>query len=108
MIKTTVVGSYPMLDWLAANPSAQAVEDATMVVLKTQELAGIDLIADGELYRFDINHPETNGMIEYFVRPLGNVRSEVTRSDVKEFAKLKGMSFRSRPAAVVEGAIHEG
>ena len=108
MIKTTVVGSYPMIDWLAANPSSQAVEDATMVVLKTQELAGIDLIADGELYRFDINHPETNGMIEYFVRPLGNVRSEVTRSDVEEFAKLKGMSFRSRPAAVVEGAIHEG
>ena len=108
MIKTTVVGSYPMLDWLAASPSAQAVEDATMVVLKTQELAGIDLIADGELYRFDINHPETNGMIEYFVRPLGNVRSEVTRSDVKEFENLKGMSFRSRPAAVVEGAIHEG
>ena len=97
-----------MIDWLAANPSAQAVEDATMVVLKTQELAGIDLIADGELYRFDINHPETNGMIEYFVRPLGNVRSEVTRSDVEEFAKMKGMSFRSRPAAVVEGAIHEG
>lgn len=108
MIKTTVVGSYPMIDWLAANPSSQAVEDATMVVLKTQELAGIDLIADGELYRFDINHPETNGMIEYFVRPLGNVRSEVTRSDVEEFSKLKGMSFRSRPAAVVEGAIHEG
>jgi len=78
------------------------------VVLKTQELAGIDLVADGELYRFDINHPEINGMIEYFVRPLGNVRSEVTRSDVEAFGKLKGMSFRSRPAAVVEGAVHEG
>ncbi|MEO6289061.1 MAG: hypothetical protein ABIO76_04040, partial [Ginsengibacter sp.] len=74
MIKTTVVGSYPMFDWLAANPCSQAVEDATMVVFKTQELAGIDVIADGELYRFDVNHPETNGMIEYFVRPLGNVR----------------------------------
>ena len=85
MIKTTVVGSYPMFDWLAANPSQQALEDATMVVLKTQELAEIDVIADGELYRFDINHPETNGMIEYFVRPLGNVRSEVTRSDVEAF-----------------------
>jgi 5-methyltetrahydropteroyltriglutamate--homocysteine methyltransferase len=38
-----------MPDWLAANPSAQAVQDATMVVLKTQELAGIDVVADGEL-----------------------------------------------------------
>jgi len=108
MIKTTVVGSYPMFDWLAAFPSQQALEDATMVVLKTQELAEIDLIADGELYRFDINHPETNGMIEYFVKPLGNVRSDVSRSDIAAFAKKKGMGFRVRPAAVVEGALHEG
>ncbi len=108
MIKTTVVGSYPMPDWLAAYPSQQALEDATMVVLKTQELAEIDVIADGELYRFDVNHPETNGMIEYFVRPLGNVRSEVTRSDIAAFGKQKGMGFRVRPAAVVEGSLHEG
>ena len=108
MIKTTVVGSYPMFDWLAAFPSQQALEDATMVVLKTQELAGIDLIADGELYRFDINHPETNEMIEYFVKPLGNVRSDVSRSDIAAFAQKKGMGFRVRPAAVVEGALHEG
>jgi len=108
MIKTTVVGSYPMFDWLAANPGRQALEDATMVVLKTQELAEIDVVADGELYRFDINHPETNGMIEYFVRPLGNVRKEITRSDLKAFGMQKGMGFRVRPAAVVEGAIDEG
>ena len=93
MIKTTVVGSYPMFDWLAAYPSQQALEDATMVVLKTQELAEIDVIADGELYRFDINHPETNGMIEYFVKPLGNVRSEVSRSDIAAFAKTKRHGF---------------
>jgi len=97
-----------MLDWLAAYPSQQALEDATMVVLKTQELAEIDVIADGELYRFDINHPETNGMIEYFVKPLGNVRSDVSRSDIAAFAQKKGMGFRVRPAAVVEGALHEG
>jgi 5-methyltetrahydropteroyltriglutamate--homocysteine methyltransferase len=108
MIKTTVVGSYPMPDWLAAHPSAQALTDATMVVLKTQELANIDVIADGELYRFDVNHPDTNGMIEYFAQPLGNVRTEITRSDVDAFIKQKGMGFRKRPAAVVEGAINEG
>ena len=47
-------------------------------------------------------------MIEYFVRPLGNVRSDITRSDVEKFGRQKGMGFRVRPAAVVEGAIHEG
>jgi 5-methyltetrahydropteroyltriglutamate--homocysteine methyltransferase len=97
-----------MLDWLQANPSRQALDDATMVVFKTQELAEVDVIADGELYRFDINHPETNGMIEYFIRPLGNVRSEITRSDIEDFAKQKGMGFRVHPAGVVEGALHEG
>ncbi len=108
MIKTTVVGSYPMIDWLVRAPSRQALHDATAVVLKTQELAGLDVVADGELYRFDVNHPETNGMIDYFVRPLDNVRSTVTRADVQAFQRQQGMGFRKQPAAVVEGPIGPG
>lgn len=108
MIKTTVVGSYPMLDWLAALPSEQALTDATAVVLKTQELAGLDLIADGELYRFDVNHPQTNGMIDYFVRKIGGIRTELGRHDVQEFQDLQGMGFRKRPAGVVEEDLTEG
>ncbi len=46
--------------------------DATRVVFDTQHQAGIDLPTDGELYRFDSNHPHTNGMIEYFVQPMSN------------------------------------
>ena len=107
-IKTTVVGSYPIIDWLVSSPSEQALIDATATVLKTQELAGIDVIADGELYRFDINHPETNGMIEYFVCSLEGVRASVTRTDVKHFQEKRGMGFRTRPAAVVEGPLGEG
>src|SRR5688500_8230798 len=68
-VQTTVVGSYPIPDWLPALPSEQALKDATAVVFHTQEQAGIDLAADGELYRFDVTHPDTNGMIEYFIRP---------------------------------------
>ena len=82
-IRTTVVGSYPVPDWLVAAPSEQALIDATRVVIATQEQAGVDVVCDGELYRFDVNHPETNGMIEYFVRPMQGVRHEhdVRRSD---------------------------
>src|SRR6266581_6459065 len=87
-ILTTVVGSYPIPDWLAAFPSQQALIDATKVAFKTQELAGIDVVADGELYRFDINHPDTNGMIDYFVRPLGGVRWQTGLSDLEEFSRL--------------------
>src|ERR1044071_4478125 len=79
-IKTTVVGSYPFPDWLGALPSEQAVIDATRVVLHTQEQAGIDLVCDGELYRFDVNHPETNGMIEYFVKPMAGARAPTSSS----------------------------
>jgi len=107
-ILTTVVGSYPVPDWLAALPSEQALVDATSVVFKIQELAGIDVVADGELYRFDINHPDTNGMIDYFVRPLGGVRAAIGLADADAFAKITGMQFRARPAGVVEGPITAG
>jgi len=107
-IRTTVVGSYPIIDWLVASPSRQALQDATAVVLKTQELAGIDVVADGELYRFDVNHPETNGMIDYFVRPLANVDRRVGRAEARAFQKQKGMGFRTQPAAVVKGPIGPG
>src|SRR3954468_22904811 len=107
-IRTTVVGSYPVPDWLVALPSQQSLIDATRVVFKIQEMAGIDVVADGELYRFDINHPDTNGMIEYFIRPMSGIRSSISRADIQEFSKLEGMGFRSEPAGVVEGPIDEG
>jgi 5-methyltetrahydropteroyltriglutamate--homocysteine methyltransferase len=107
-IRTTTVGSYPVPDWLAALPSQQAVMDATRVVVDTQRQLGIDLPTDGELYRFDINHPDTNGMIEYFIRPMGGIRSEIGRSDWKAFSEQAGMGFRSKPAGVVEGPLGEG
>jgi 5-methyltetrahydropteroyltriglutamate--homocysteine methyltransferase len=107
-IRTTVVGSYPVPDWLAALPSQQALVDATRVVFKTQEMAGIDVIADGELYRFDINHPDTNGMIDYFVKPMSGVRPSATRQEMEESSRLPGMQFRSSIAGVVEGPVGEG
>ena len=55
---TTVVGSYPIPMWLAAARTQSALTDAIMVVLKTQELAGIDVISDGELSGYAINPPK--------------------------------------------------
>ncbi len=107
-IQTTTVGSYSPIDWLAALPSEQAVIDATSVVISTQKNAGIDLPTDGELYRFDPNHPDTNGMIEYFVSRLGGIRSQVGRSDGIAFRAKQEMSFRRKPAAVVVDEIGEG
>jgi 5-methyltetrahydropteroyltriglutamate--homocysteine methyltransferase len=107
-ILTTVVGSYPIPEWLAANPTEQGLMDATRVVLNTQEKAGIDVVCDGELYRFDINHPETNGMIEYFIRPMGGIRSEVTFDELIAYRSQPGMGFRRRPPGIVDSAITSG
>lgn len=107
-ILTTTVGSYPVPDWFAAYPTEQARVDATRVVFDTQRQAGIDLPTEGELYRFDLNHPDTNGMIDYFVGPLGGVRTRMGRRDWEEFSRLSQMGFRRKPAAVVVDELSEG
>jgi 5-methyltetrahydropteroyltriglutamate--homocysteine methyltransferase len=107
-IRTTTVGSYPVPDWLAALPSESALLDATRVVFDLQRQAGIDLPTDGELYRFDVNHPDTNGMIDYFVRPMAGTRADLGRSQREQFAARQTMQFRAKPAAVVAGPLGEG
>src|SRR5688500_7634587 len=107
-IQTTVVDSYPIPDWLAAAPSEQALGDGARVVLHTQEAAGMDLVCDGELYRFDINHPETNGMIEYFVKPMAGMRTAIRFDELIAYREQRGMSFRTRPPGVVEGPLGSG
>ena len=107
-ILTTTVGSYPLPAWLAALPSEQARLDATRVVFDIQRQARIDLPTDGELYRFDVNHPDTNGMIEYFIRPMAGIRGQVGRTDQEAFARQAAMRFRRKPAGVVEGPLGEG
>jgi 5-methyltetrahydropteroyltriglutamate--homocysteine methyltransferase len=107
-IQTTVVGSYPVPRWLIGDASRGTLRDAILVVLKTQELCGIDVVADGELNRFDASHPETNGMIDYFVTQMEGVRSRYSITDIAKFREDAGMTFRSQPAGIVTGAIGEG
>lgn len=106
--RTTVVGSYPVPEWLKAIPSEPNLRDAITTVIATQELAGIDVVTDGELSRFDVNHPETNGMIESFITPLDGVYTDFTREELEGFRRQEGMQFRTRPAGVVRHAVGEG
>jgi len=107
-IKTTVVGSYPVPDWLVASPSEQALLDATRVVIGIQERVGVDLVCDGELYRFDIDHPETNGMIEYFVRPMDGITQRFSFDDLIAWRSDSDMKFRTRPPGTVVGPLGHG
>ena len=103
-IQTTVVGSYPVPDWLGTAPSEDRIIDATRVILHTQENLGIDLVCDGEVYRYDLGHPETNGMIEYFLRPMAGIRNSFTFDELVRF-ETDQMGWRKEPAGVVEGPI---
>jgi 5-methyltetrahydropteroyltriglutamate--homocysteine methyltransferase len=107
-IKTTVVGSYPVPSWLVGNTSRLVLRDAVMVVLKTQELAGLDLIADGELSRFDPGHPETNGMIDYFVGQMEGIRTRFSLAELQHFYHDRGLAYRSLPAGLVVGKVEAG
>lgn len=107
-ILTTTVGSYPIPSWLAAHPGEEAIIDATRVIFDTQRQAGIDLPTDGELYRFDADHPDTNGMIDYFVSRLGGIRTDIGRGDTEAFRMKDEMGFRLKPAGVAAGPITGG
>src|SRR4030067_3159934 len=105
---TTVVGSYPVPGWLRDSPSRSHLRDATLVVVRTQELAGIDVVADGELYRYDLNHPETNGMIDYFVGQMSGIETQLSRADELEFRTQSGMAYRAQPAGGVHAPVGPG
>ncbi len=97
-----------MPQWLLGNTSKLVLRDAIAVVLKTQELAGIDVVADGELNRFDPSHPETNGMIDYFVGQMSGIHTKFSLSDIDAFRNDEQLRYRSVPAGVVESALGEG
>ena len=107
-IRTTVVGSYPVPHWLLGDTSRVTLRDAIMVVLKTQELAGIDVVADGELNRFNPSHPETNGMIDYFVSRMDGVATRFSVSDLDRFRADAGLAYRAEPGGIVMSEICEG
>jgi 5-methyltetrahydropteroyltriglutamate--homocysteine methyltransferase len=107
-IKTTVVGSYPVLPWLVASPSRPVLRDAVMTVLKTQELAGLDLVTDGELMRFDPSNPEANGMVDYFVARMSGIRNSFSPADFDQFRADRASGYRLLTPGVVTGKVGEG
>jgi 5-methyltetrahydropteroyltriglutamate--homocysteine methyltransferase len=47
-------------------------------------------------------------MIEYFVRPMAGMRAAITFDELFAYRSQRGMGFRTRPPAVVDGAIGPG
>src|SRR5690349_18470712 len=102
-IKTTGVGSYPTPRWMVGNSTRMMLRDAMMAVLKTQEMAGLDLLTDGELLRFDPSHPEANGMVDYFVARMDGIRNQFFLSDYDRFRADRAQGYRLSTAGMVVG-----
>jgi 5-methyltetrahydropteroyltriglutamate--homocysteine methyltransferase len=113
ILPTTVVGSYPQPDWLVDRDALkahsvprvrmrdiwrvpepfleQAQDDATILAIRDMEMAGIDIVSDGEIRResysnrfatalegIDIDNPKAlhhaGGYISYLPRVVGKIR----------------------------------
>ena len=86
----------PIPDWLITAPSEQAKLDATRLVFSIQRDCGIDLPADGELYRFDLDHPDSNGMIDYFVKSMSGTSMSIGRKAWMDFAGNQSLQYRKK------------
>lgn len=107
-IKTTVVGSYPIPEWFKSNPSEEALLDALAAVMRAQEDAGIEVVSDGELSRWDAQQQAPVGMVERFVRGMAGVQAEASRTQREAFLAQPGNTYRREPAGVVIGPLGEG
>ncbi|MBV9690124.1 MAG: hypothetical protein JO202_10505 [Ktedonobacteraceae bacterium] len=89
-LTATVVGSYTVPDWypalraavLAGTLPSQAFHDAKAIAaraaIKDQEMAGVDIISDGELFRRDDNYfGPPNAMINYFAAKIPGFSREI-------------------------------
>ncbi len=90
LLKTTVVGSYTVPDWypvlqqavvdgaLPAAAFADAKAIAAQAAIKDQELARVDIVTDGELFRRDDNRfGPPNAMINYFANKIPGFSGEL-------------------------------
>jgi 5-methyltetrahydropteroyltriglutamate--homocysteine methyltransferase len=93
---------------MVSNPARTVLRDAVMVMLKIQDMAGLDLVTDGELMRFDPNNPETNGMVDYFVSRMSGIRKEFSLSDYDRFRADRASGYKLLTAGVVTGPVGEG
>jgi 5-methyltetrahydropteroyltriglutamate--homocysteine methyltransferase len=108
MIQTTVVGSYPVPTWLKAHPSPEAMRDAVRVVLQVQERAGIDVISDGELTRWNARDFRPSGMVERFVAQMDGVCNTPSSAQRAAYQSRPDIAYRGKPPAVVIGDLGPG
>lgn len=121
LLPTTMVGSYPRPGWFTHQLAgkdileafklaghSEAFHDATRVVIRDQEEAGLDILSDGQMW-FDDYHMGIGSFLWYWLERTGGFGSEKLPHPAR--AKAKGRDVWALDEAggvAVEGAIERG
>ena len=131
LFPTTIVGSYPQPEWLIDRAKlagrfpprvrakelwrlpepylAQAQDDATLLAIKAQEEAGLDIVSDGEIRResysnrfatalegVDLDHPGTALDRSGHPNPVPRIVGKIRRRHAVEVDDLKFLKANTR------------
>ncbi len=124
VLTTTVIGSYTVPDWypvlqeavLSGQLTPEAFRDAKAIAaraaVKDQEVAGVEFVSDGELFRRDDNRfGPPNAMISYFAARIpgfsGELRPKTGITPVAPEASLPAPVVVERLEAVPLGLVDE-
>ncbi len=121
LLPTTMVGSYPRPAWFTQQLAgkdvleafkvaahAEAFHDATRVVIKDQEDAGLDILSDGQMW-FDDYHMGIGSFLWYWLERTHGFSSEKLPHPARDKAKGRDIWALDEAGGVaVEGEIKRG
>lgn len=121
ILPTTMVGSYPRPDWFRyqlegrdvleafkVTHVAEAYRDATGCVLRDQEQAGLDVVADGQMW-FDDYHMGIGSFLWYWFERIGGFGKEKLPHPRREKARGRDIwSLDEAGGVAVRGPIERG
>ena len=121
LLPTTMVGSYPRPAWFTQQLAgkdvleafklaghAEAFHDATRVVIKDQEDAGLDVLSDGQMW-FDDYHMGIGSFLWYWLERTRGFGNEKLPHPARDKAKGRDIWALDEAGGVaVEGPIERG
>lgn len=120
LLPTTMVGSYPrpawfrdqlrgrdILDAFKVIHHAEAFEDATRTVLRDQEIAGLDIVTDGQMW-FDDYSMGIGAFLWYWLERIGGFGKEKLVHPARAKANADAWELDEVGGVAVRGPIERG
>jgi methionine synthase II (cobalamin-independent) len=120
LLPTTMVGSYPRPAWFRdqlegkdvleafkVTHRAEAFEDAVRVVLRDQEIAGLDVVTDGQMW-FDDYAMGIGSFLWYWLERISGFGREKLAHPARAKAKADAFALDEAGGVAVKGPIERG